>query len=299
MSKVLAIVVTYNAEGWLSTCLPSVVALGSAVDLCVVDNASKDATPELLAGKYREHIQYYHPLAVNLGFGKAHNLVFAQPYASKYDYYFLLNQDASIPRKDFAILLRTAAEAPKFGILSPIHYSDREKVDLRFATYLSQTQHRKKIIEVDFVNAAIWLLRRSLVDCIGGFNPIFPHYGEDVNYALRTRLAGYRIGVLTATQGYHYRKQSPIPSRFERLPYHQWLTELNRLVDPGVPVWRAMAAVMTDYAPLLFYLLLRGRVAQLKAHLTYVGKLIMAAPTIARYRQLRIAVVPADPSAPG
>src|SRR5690606_31512456 len=47
-----------------------------------------------------------------------------------------------------------------------------------------------------FVNAAGWLLSRNILENIGGFDPIFFHYGEDDNYCQRAQYHGFKIGIV-------------------------------------------------------------------------------------------------------
>lgn len=297
MPDTLVIIVTYQAESWLPVCMESVRALGDRVDVAVVDNASTDGTRTLLSGTYRSVITHLHPLQDNLGFGRAHNFVFAQPYAANYTHFLLLNQDAALSADAFAGLRRWSDRHPEFGVLSPVHYYSAEQIDLRFASYLTQTTPvADGLAEAEFVNAAIWLIRREVIDAIGGFNPVFPHYGEDYNFLERAKLAGFRVGIATALRGYHYRRQDPIPDRYDRLPYHQWLTGLNRLVHPGIPVWRALAGIAQDYLPLLLHLVSRGRWERVREHGGYLLRLLGSLPTVGRYRRLRIAVSPTAPS---
>jgi len=50
--------------------------------------------------------------------------------------------------------------------------------------------------KVPFVNAVAWLISRECLETIGGFDPLFFHYGEDDNYSQRVIYHGFKIGVL-------------------------------------------------------------------------------------------------------
>lgn len=54
----------------------------------------------------------------------------------------------------------------------------------------------KEPFAVPFVNAAAWLLPRQTMKTIGGFDPIFFHYGEDRNYAQRVEYHGLETVVV-------------------------------------------------------------------------------------------------------
>ena len=53
----------------------------------------------------------------------------------------------------------------------------------------------KEVYDTKYVNAAAWLLPRKTLETVGGFDPIFSHYGEDDNYIHRVIFHGMKIGV--------------------------------------------------------------------------------------------------------
>ena len=294
MPRVLLIIVTYQAEQWLATCMGAVRALQPRVDLAVVDNASTDATRALLQA-YAPFITYYYPLKSNVGFGKAHNLVFSQPTLANYDYVFLLNQDAYLDRPALDRLIELADAHPHYGVISPVHYRSAEELDIRFASYLGGHQDAP-LVEVTMANAALWLLRRAVIDDIGYFNPIFPHYGEDVNYLARLRQAGYRVGVAPQVRGYHYRPATPLTPRLDQSPYQFWVIGLLRFVDPDKSTLTALRQTLYDYFRLLGTLLLRGRLRDIWQHGRYLLRTLADLPRYPSYRKLRIFTTGVDHS---
>ncbi len=263
--------------------------LGELTDTVVVDNASTDGTQDLLSGQYRELITYFYPLRRNVGFGKAHNFVFNQSYIGAYDYVFLLNQDAAISRPDFEALLHKAETRTEYGLLSPVHYRSEGKLDAAFGRYLRNANPvTNGVREVPFVNAAIWLLRRSVIDAIGFFNPVFPHYGEDENFATRMRIAGYRLGIVTDVTGYHYRNMVAVSQRLDMSPYAFWIVGLLRVVDPGRGVGKAVLVTVWDYLKLVVRLVTMGKVRRVSAHLRFLLRFLTCLPRYVRYHQLVI-----------
>jgi GT2 family glycosyltransferase len=78
--------------------------------------------------------------------------------------------------------------------------------DYNFNKYLNSNLNPNKIYQyqtndekagvytyVDFTNAAFWFIPRYIVQKIGGFNPLFFHYGEDVNWSNRLHYHGYNF----------------------------------------------------------------------------------------------------------
>lgn len=282
--------VTYQAEAWLDTCLGAVSQLGALTDLAVVDNASTDGTRARLKTDFEEGIDHLHLSDRNLGFGKAHNLVFSQPYSQAYDYFFLLNQDAAIGAEDLRRLVAVADEHPSFGILSPLQYAGDGALEPRFASYLpgASIPQDTAVFPVNFVNAALWLVRARVVERIGYFNPVFPHYGEDVNYVTRTQLAGFRVGVVPAARGYHYRTGATVTGRLDHPPYDHWILGLLRVVDPSTSTAVALRQTLGDYAGLCLGLLVRGKVSLAAMHLRYLARLLRHVPEYRTYASLHI-----------
>ena len=54
--------------------------------------------------------------------------------------------------------------------------------------------------------AACWLISKSILENIGGFNPLFFHYNEDNNYQHRLFYHGYRIAWVGGTYVCHDRE---------------------------------------------------------------------------------------------
>lgn len=203
MDKVLVIIVTYNAHNWIRQCLNSVDM--ERYDAFVVDNASADDTLHILQTEYPKAIVRL--MDKNLGFGQANNIGLRYALDNGYDYVFLLNQDAWLLPDTIEKLIAAQKQHPDFWVLSPLqmnteqggvekhfeHFCQHDRVDLSSA----------KVETVTFVNAALWLMPRKCVEYVGGFDPLFPHYGEDNDYVRRVHYWGGKIGVDTSIIAYH------------------------------------------------------------------------------------------------
>lgn len=217
--KVFTIVVTYNSlkNDWIKKCLNSLKESYCPSQIIVVDNHSSDNTVS--------YIKNNHPdvelieTNKNLGFGKANNIGIKKVIEKSADYVFLLNHDAWIEPNTIEELVKIAKKNPKYGIISPIHLNGSgDKLDRYFSYYMSYDKNNnfysdyilnnksKEIYEVPFINAAAWLLPRKTIEIIGGFDPIFKHYGEDDNYCQRVLYHGYKIGVVSKSVIYHDRE---------------------------------------------------------------------------------------------
>lgn len=72
----------------------------------------------------------------------------------------------------------------------------------RWSMHMADWSH-EQTCEVDHVIGAYYLVRRSIFDCIRGFDPRFFVYLEDLDLSLRIRSLGYRVVYLTGVQAFH------------------------------------------------------------------------------------------------
>lgn len=214
--KVIVLIVTYNGEQWLSNCLNSLTNSTIPLEVVVVDNKSSDQTLEILQ---RYEITKLFALNENLGFGKANNVGIKYALEQSADYVFLLNQDAWILPDTIEHLVNASQHHPEYFVLSPLHFDGTEtNLDLNFQHYISPPNcmdllgdlqkspgDLREVYETTFVNAALWLLPKACLEHIGGFDPIFPHYGEDNDFTKRVRYHGYKVGVCPRAIGVHDR----------------------------------------------------------------------------------------------
>ncbi|GAA4312590.1 glycosyltransferase family 2 protein [Compostibacter hankyongensis] len=207
MPKIIVIIVTYNGERWIRTCLQDLQKSSCPAEVLVIDNASTDGTPETVRHHFPETVLIAN--TANTGFGQANNQGLEYALREKADYVFLLNQDAYVCPDTLEQLIRVQQQHAGYGIISPVQLNGSgEKIDDRFRIYLRRNYPEafvKKIfplqkevpalLPVRFVNAAAWLIPRSCLERVGLFHPLFAHYGEDNNYASRAQYHGFKTGV--------------------------------------------------------------------------------------------------------
>lgn len=210
--KVFVVIVTYNGLKWIDKCLSSVLK----TNIIVVDNGSDDGTVQRIEESYKE-VKLIESQE-NLGFGKANNIGIKYAIEKGAEYIFLLNQDAWVDENTIQTLVNRSLANNQFGMLSPVHLTGSgHKIDSSFYHCFNQKSNYEmlnsffnksdnKIIEISFVNAALWLLPVKHIKTVGGFDPIFSHYGEDVDYVSRIKHQGLKCGVVTNTFGYHDRE---------------------------------------------------------------------------------------------
>lgn len=232
MKTVITIIVTYNGLKWIDGCLQSVKGSIYPSRIHIIDNGSTDGTIAFIREHYPE-VQ----LTVsgrNLGFGQANNIGMKQALDEGADYVFLLNQDAFVEPDTIGSLIGVHAGDPSLGIISPLHLNGKGNgMDANFLEYFLRSvsvrewgesilleKERPSVVRTDFVNAAAWLVTADCLRKVGGFDPIFFHYGEDDNYAQRVRYWELGIGVYTDARIRHDRESRPgavtLPQQMKR-----------------------------------------------------------------------------------
>lgn len=214
--NIYVIVVTYNAMKWIDRCLESIFNSDIQLHALVVDNLSTDGTLEHIKSNYTKAIII--ESGNNLGFGRANNLAINYALERNADYVFLLNQDAWIESRTISGLVDIHVKNPSFGILSPMHLNGKgDALDFRFSIpcnskdcpglisdmYLNR---ELDVYSITFVNAAFWLVPKSTLLSAGIFDPIFPHYGEDLDYVNRVLSFALKVGISPKYVGYHDRE---------------------------------------------------------------------------------------------
>ncbi|MDD7010265.1 MAG: glycosyltransferase family 2 protein, partial [Candidatus Cryptobacteroides sp.] len=234
-AKVLVVVVTWNAMRWIDRCLGSVADCGANADVMVVDNSSTDGTPARIRERFPRVMLV--ESGGNLGFGAANNIAFRYALEHRYDYVYLMNQDAWMEKNCLSRLLAAARE--EFAVLSPVQKSANGKLDPRFkrkcGKRLKMIKHIAAddtlVLKVPFVMAAHWLVDLRALKTIGGFSPAFPHYGEDDNFIDRMHWWGLDCGIVPAASAVHDRAERKTP-RSKRLEL-KCISTVVKLSDPG------------------------------------------------------------------
>lgn len=245
MSRIYIIIVTYNGMKWAEKCFSSLRNSSVPVQTIVVDNGSTDGTQDFIKTHFPE-VDFFQS-AENLGFGKANNLGIEKAYKNGADFVYLMNQDAWLYEDSLEKLLHVYQNydhKEEIGILSPMHLDGSEKkLDIFLDKYISQNFESriisdfycgtvKSFYEIGFINAAHWLLPKHTIEQIGGFNPYFFHYGEDVEYANRIKFHGKKILLVTGSKVVHDGKQN-----LSKVDYNKFddLIIETKILNPGTP----------------------------------------------------------------
>lgn len=243
--KVYTIIVTFNGAVWIERCLEGMKSSTIFSNIIIVDNNSTDTTVHIVKTFYPDVTLI--ESKVNAGFGKANNMGINYALKKGADYFFLLNQDATIFPNTLQRLIEANKKYPEYAALSPIHLDGTsKKMDFNFIRYIKNSDNFisdisiagtsvDEVYPLPFINAALWLLSKECILHIGGFDPLYKHYGEDEDYIHRMNYHGYKIGFCPTVYGVHDRNQNPSPfhklsgkKRFNR-HYKNYMIDLKNI----------------------------------------------------------------------
>lgn len=215
---VYVVIVTYNPLKWINKCLSSLKNNNIKLNTIVIDNGSTDHSQDFIKLNFPE-VEFIQSNS-NLGFGIANNIGIKKAHENGADFVFLLNQDAWIEKDTIEKLVNVSIKEPKYGVISSMHLNGKgDALDFNFSTYITPkkcpslvsdiyfNKITDQLYEIEFVNAAAWLITRKCIDSVGGFDPLFNMYGEDNNYLQRVLYHGFHIGIHANTKIYHDREQ--------------------------------------------------------------------------------------------
>lgn len=228
-----SIIVSYNCLESLKKCISSLKnQSGVENEIIVIDNDSKDGTVDFLVGQALTAIF----AGENLGYGRAANLAAKQASGK---YLLILNPDTEFPQSALADLLDFAEHADNVGMISPLLVNQDGSVQLSarsfpgrldflfgrgsplfrlrltgedMAGYISSSDDRP--FEVPAVSATAILIKREFFEKIGGFDPRFFLYLEDLDLCKRINEQGRKIILLQSVKVTHLWRASSRKRRF-------------------------------------------------------------------------------------
>ena len=209
--KIIVIIVSYNGEKWIYECIRSIMNNSyDHYEIVVVDNASQDATASIIKENFREVILFKQKR--NIGFGKGANVGIRYAMSQKADYILLLNQDIKLERNCIEYMIAVCDQNRKIGIASPLQMNyDGSQIDPHFRRLYNLKSDIKDAnediikgsLEVDTVIGASMLFRTTVIESIGGFDPLYFLYHEEGDLCRRAKYHGFQIHIIPKAIVYH------------------------------------------------------------------------------------------------
>jgi N-acetylglucosaminyl-diphospho-decaprenol L-rhamnosyltransferase len=210
------ILVTYNSALLLPDFFAALHATRDATyEVLVIDNASSDRTPQLVAECYPQARLLAN--AENLGFGRACN---QGAHVARGELLVFLNPDVIVTPDWLATLARHMREHPDAGIICPTTlYADEERSGTRDWGLGIENQHRSQsptVADTAAVPGCAMMVRRAAWEQLDGFDERFFLYWEDTELCWRAWLLGWRVLEDFEARVYHERGGSAGDRRWDQ-----------------------------------------------------------------------------------
>ncbi|NUM25138.1 MAG: glycosyltransferase family 2 protein [Candidatus Buchananbacteria bacterium] len=216
VSKVLLVIVTYNAAGYITDCLSSLDKINypkADLEILIIDNNSSDNSVELIKRNWPDVTVVANQ--ANLGFAGGNNIGFRYAVDKHFDFVYLLNQDTEAD-PDFLINALTVAQTDsKIGAVQSklLLFDDQAKInsignEIHYLGFGYAGGHKTKDHsigerEITYPSGAASLFSVTALKDVGFFNEEFFMYHEDLDLGWRLWLAGYRIVLAGQSVVYH------------------------------------------------------------------------------------------------
>jgi len=250
------IIVSFNTKDLLKKTIDSIPKKADW-EIIVVDNASRDGSPEMVSSEYPSVRLIKNK--ENVGFAKANNQGIKKCSGT---YILLLNSDTVVKAKALENLVKFMDENTDVGIasgqlLNPdgtiqpqggylprltnitfwmLFIDDIPLVGKYLWPYhINDRAFYTKTRKIGWVAGTAMMVRRKVVEAIGDLDEEIFMYAEDVEYCLRVKKAGWSISITPDAEIIHYGQQSSGGT-----PKSAWLGEfrgLKYIFKKHKPAW--------------------------------------------------------------
>jgi GT2 family glycosyltransferase len=251
--KVAAIVINFNGRDVTLQTLESLAQVDyRELEIIVVDNGSTDGSFAAVEEKFPGVCQVRKQ--VNEGVAAGMNVGVARALEGDCDYLLILNNDIEVDPQMISELVNVGESERSVGCVGPktFYYGDRDRLwsaggMLQFRESVTAERgmgeedlgQYDKVQEVDYVNGCAMLVKRSVMERVGLFDPTYFVGIEDADWCMRMKRRGYRcaytphavlfhmvshtLGTYTAGRTFHTGRSTAIFVRRYATP-GQWAT---------------------------------------------------------------------------
>ncbi len=193
----------------------------------VLDNASSDGSAEAIQSAFPA-VQVI-ALDKNLGYAGNNNVGIRAALEQGADWVFVLNEDTITDSECINHLVEIAEYEPEIGIVGPLVYHFDEPGVIQSAggvldgrwhsIHAGQNQEDcgqfPEPREVDWISGCAILVRKAVIEQVGGLDERFFYYWEETEWCVRARRKGWRIVHVPAAKIWHkgvQRNYQPSPN---------------------------------------------------------------------------------------
>jgi N-acetylglucosaminyl-diphospho-decaprenol L-rhamnosyltransferase len=221
------IIVSWNVCTLLEACLESIVGgqtAGYAIEIIVVDSASRDGSVQMIQQKYPQVKLLRQP--VNLGYTRCNNIGLDVATGR---YMLLLNPDTEVIGDALATMMAYMDTNPAVGVIGPHTLNSdgtTQSTRRRFPTlavglvestwlqpyapqiilnhYYVNDAADDAIVEVDWVQGSALMARREVYAQIGEMDEGYTMYSEELDWCKRAKDNGWRVVYFGQAQITHH-----------------------------------------------------------------------------------------------
>ena len=270
------ILVSYNSKTVLEKCLSYLRKrlkenfAKNEVEIIIVDNHSQDNSQNWLSHQKDLRLSF---LKENVGFGRANNVglqlargqfilllntdVYLKEPINFGELFSFLNNHSQAAGLTVKLLLPNNQIDPAShrGFPTPYnsltYFSGLEKLTAKipglnrlFGGYHLCSANLNQIHQIDSPTAAFFLVKKSILEHLGGFDPDYFFYGEDLDLSYRIKRLGYSIWYYPQFRALHLKNQSSLKSKnletqklTQRYFYQTMLTFYDKHYSQKYPGW--------------------------------------------------------------
>lgn len=222
------IILNYNAAPFLELCLDSVFKAikNLKAEVIVVDNNSTDASLQML------HFMYKQVKVIeneeNIGFSRANNIGVQHAQG---EYLCILNPDTIVgetvmddiyafakanPQTAFTttqLIDGTGAFLPESKRNVPTPKIARQKILGNDTNYYASHVKKDENAAIEVLVGAMMVCKKSVYEELGGFDPMYFMYGEDIDLSYTALQKGYKNYYLGTQKVIHFKGESTIKDK--------------------------------------------------------------------------------------
>lgn len=230
-SKIGIIILNWNGKKDTLECLDTVIKSKTKtidLDIYVIDNASSDNSVEIIRKAYPQVNLVVNQK--NLGFSGGNNVGIEKAISNDCDAVILLNNDTTVKPDTFEKLV-TGAQLNNFDLAAPkiyfypgqeFHQKDYKKTEQGSVIWFAggrmdwdnvipkhigvdEVDHGQweEAVETEFATGCCLYIDKKVVDTIGGLDPTFTAYFEDLDYCLKAKQKEFKVGYVPQAKMWH------------------------------------------------------------------------------------------------
>jgi len=214
----------------------------------------------------------------NLGFARANNIGIKYAIKNKFEYVMLLNNDTEVNKKFLKPLLDSFQNDNSLGAVQPLIMNYNKAKVWNAGGYLNNffgfpytNKLKNKKRQIDWITGCCILLKTKVIKKVGLMDEHFFAYYEDVDWSLRIKKLGYKLGIVESSVIFHHGTKSSNNSNLEGnlSPFVHYLNIRNHiyLVKKHSDKFNFIGIFFYQFLKILFYsiyFILRLRFSKLK-----------------------------------